>query len=95
MREQENIGSAAADMACTSGALGGQEKEAFRLSCKMLRNAGKLDFRDLPQPRRSESIIDWLVRVGIAQTPSQAADGLLTAAGLKELHGELMSEMQS
>lgn len=64
------------------------------LACRMLRLAGKLDFADLPPPRRSESIIDWLVRVGIAQTPQQAADGLLTAAGLNDLHNQMMRNEQ-
>jgi hypothetical protein len=61
------------------------------IACRMLRLAGKLDFADLPAPRRSESLIDYLVRVGIAQSPQQAADGLLVAAGLTDLHGEVMS----
>lgn len=65
----------------------------YSLGCKMLRQAGKLDFRDLPPPRRSESIVDWLVRVGIAKTPQRAAAGLLEAAELTELHAELMSEL--
>lgn len=66
----------------------------FSVACRMFRLAGKLDFADLPPPRRSESVIDWLVRVGIAQTPQQAAEGLLTAAGLNELHAQVMSNEQ-
>ena len=57
----------------------------------MLRQAGKLDFSELPPPRRSESVVDWLVRAGIAKTPQHAAAGLLEAAGLTELHAELMN----
>lgn len=64
---------------------------AHRLACRMLRNAGKLDMRDLPPPRRAESLVDWLVRTGIAKTPQAAADGLLLAAGLTELRDELLA----
>ena len=67
----------------------------FSLACRMLRGAGKLDFRDLPAPRKSESLVDWLVRAGIAQTHLQAAAGLLEAAGLSELHAELQQELKT
>lgn len=59
------------------------------IACRMLRRAGKLDFCDLPPPRRRESVADWLVRAGIAQTPQTAIAGLLHAAGLAELPAEL------
>lgn len=63
------------------------------LACRMLRQAGKLNMRDLPAPRRSESLVDWLVRAGVAQSPAAAAEGLLLAAGLRELRDELLREM--
>lgn len=50
--------------------------------------SGMLDFAELPPPRRSESLIDWLVRAKIAQTPQQAAEGLLIASGMFELWRE-------
>lgn len=65
------------------------------VACNMLRLAGKLDFADLPAPRRSESLIDYLIRAGIANSPQQAADGLLVAAGLKDLHGDVMSKIET
>jgi hypothetical protein len=63
------------------------------LTCRMLRNAGKLDFANLPFPRRSESVIDWLVRARIAESSGSAGRGLLIAAGLAELHAELCAEL--
>jgi len=42
-----------------------------QLACRMLRRAGLLDLRDLPRPRRGESLIDWLCRSGVALTPSR------------------------
>lgn len=63
------------------------------LTCRMLRNAGKLDFANLPFPRRSESVIDWLVRARIAESSGSAGRGLLIAAGLAELHAELCADL--
>lgn len=63
------------------------------LACRMLRRAGKLDFANLPPPRRSESVVDWLVRVGIAETPQNAARGLLVAAGLDDVHRSVVEEV--
>lgn len=57
----------------------------FAYGCLVLRATGKLDMRDLPPPRRSESVIDWLVRAGIAESPQVACEGLLVARGLREL----------
>ena len=65
------------------------------LACNMLRQAGKLDFRDLPPPRRTESVIDWLVRAGVAKCAQQAAKGLLVAAELDSLHTEMLAEINS
>lgn len=72
---------------------GEKARKRFRLACRMLRQAGRLDIADLPAPRRSESVIDWLVRAGLAQTPQQAAEGLLVAAGLRELRDELLGHL--
>ncbi len=63
------------------------------LACRMLRRAGKLDFANLPPPRRSESVVDWLVRSGIADSPKSAARGLLVAAGLSEVHKAVVEEV--
>lgn len=63
------------------------------LACRMLRRAGKLDFANLPPPRRSESVVDWLVRVGIAESPQRAASGLLVAAGLDDVHRSVVEEV--
>lgn len=63
------------------------------LACRMLRRAGKLDFANLPPPRRSESVVDWLVRVGIAETPQRAARGLLVASGLDDVHKAVVAEV--
>jgi hypothetical protein len=65
--------------------------DSFKLTCRMLRNAGKLDMRSLKPPRPSESLVDWLVRAGIAHTPQDAAEGLLRAAGLTSVRDELQS----
>lgn len=64
------------------------------LNCRMLRQAGKLDFRDLPPPRRTESVVDWLVRAGLAVSPQAAAEGLVLAAGLFKLRDELLAEIE-
>lgn len=68
-----------------------EARRRFRIGCMMLRTAGQLDFKDLPAPGRAESIIDWLVRVGIAQNQLQALEGLLLARGtcMVELRDEI------
>ena len=56
-----------------------------RLACRLLRNAGKANFRReswesaLPMPRPGESIVDYLVRAELAQTPQDASAGLVRA----------------
>lgn len=60
---------------------GEEAHKRFRIGCMMLRFSSQLDFKDLPPPRQSESVIDWLVRAGISQTPQQALEGLLLASG--------------
>ena len=61
------------------------------LNCRMLRARSTL--ANLPPPRWGESTINWLVRVGLADTPQQAAEGLLVAAGLHQLRDELLSQL--
>lgn len=63
------------------------------LSCRMLRAAGKLDMKHLPPPRHSESLVDYLVRAGVALTPETASEGLLVAAGLQALRDEVLKEI--
>lgn len=48
----------------------------FKVSCRMLRNAGHFD-KALPDQRRGESPIDWLVRLELAQSPQVAAAMLI------------------
>lgn len=66
-----------------------QHLTPHKLACRMLRLAGKVDMRRLPPPRPAESLVDYLVRAGISPTPQQAAQGLLVAAGLADVHREL------
>ncbi len=63
----------------------------FRIGCRMLRGEGRLNFArpnqlqvpgtyvDLPRP--GESVVDWMVRAGMAITPQDALEGLLRARG--------------
>lgn len=61
----------------------------------MLRKAGWLDLPDLPDLRANESPVDWLVRVGIADTPQHAAEAMLVAKGISiSLLDEAMAEIQ-
>lgn len=69
---------------------GGNPSHRHRLACRMLRKAGKLQFADLPPPWRSESLIDWLCRSGVAQSPQAASEGLIVAAGLAGVLDELL-----
>lgn len=73
------------------------ERHRHRVACRMLRLAGKMDFASLPlpQPRRSESVVDWLVRSSISPNHQLAAQGLIVAAGLADLLDEVMEETQS
>lgn len=66
----------------------------FSVGCRMLRECGKLDFDQLPHPKKNESIIDWLVRAGVSETPQQALAGLLLAANLDKLHAEVMAQLK-
>ena len=55
-----------------------ESRRRFRLNCRLLRNSEKLDIR-LDGQRRGESLIDYLVRVGIASDPYAAAEALIVA----------------
>ena len=67
----------------------------FRLIARMLRGQGKANFQrrgeghGLPMPRPGESIVDYLVRAGLAPNPQAAAEGLARAAGLDHVLDEL------
>lgn len=63
----------------------------------MLRKAGLLDLPHLPDLRVNESPVDWLVRLGIADTPEHAAEALLVAKGippglLDEVQAEILGK---
>ncbi len=71
-----------------------EARKRFRIGCMMMRASSQMDFRHLAPPKKSESVIDWLVRCGIARTPQQALDGLLLAAGpnVLNLRNELAAD---
>lgn len=60
----------------------------FRIACRMLRKSGLLDTKLLGQ-RPSESLIDYLVRTGVAASPRHAAIALIHAKGLAHVLDEL------
>lgn len=60
----------------------------FRTACRMLRQGGHFA-RPLPGQRPGESPIDWLVRLGLAQSPQDAAEMLILGQGLTALLDEL------
>lgn len=57
----------------------------FRAACRLLRASGALRHGKtlpyLPGQRAGESVVDWLVRLGLAQSPQLAAEALLLAGG--------------
>ena len=57
-----------------------QANQRFRIACRMLRLAGKLD-QQMPGQKAGESAIDWLVRLGLARDPQTAAEMLLYGSG--------------
>lgn len=64
------------------------QRRRFRIACRMLRQAGRLD-KELPQQKRGESPIDWLCRLGLAPSPYVAAEMLILAEGLQGLLSQL------
>ncbi len=65
-----------------------EQRRRFRIACRMLRQAGRLN-RELPQQKRGESPIDWLCRHGLAPSPYVAAEMLILAEGLRGVLDEL------
>jgi hypothetical protein len=67
--------------------------QRFVLACRILRQSGKFGGfygeNRLPGQRKSESPIDWLVRLGLAPTPQIAAEMLILGAGCTNLLNEL------
>ena len=79
---------------------GEQASRRFRLSCRMLRNSGKLDHGragmpvpvpPLPGQRRGESPIDWMVRLGLAMDVHSAAEALIAGQCLTSVLEELLA----
>lgn len=65
-----------------------EQRRRFKIACRMLRNAGHLDI-SLPQQKRGESPVDWLVRLGLAPSPSVASEMLIMGLGLQKVLDEL------
>lgn len=93
---QPDLFTAAGGSPCGASAppLTSEQRRRFKIACRMLRNAGRLD-RDLPQQRRGESPVDWLVRLDLAPSPSVAAEMLIIGAGLQLVLDELCSLPES
>ena len=70
-------------------AINEEASRRFRLSCRMLRRAGHSD-KLLPGQRRGESPVDWLVRLGLAESPHAAAAALIEGRGLSDALDELL-----
>ena len=97
--EGAGVGTSGAGKAQAKG-----KNEAFRLGCQILRLHEKLNFaryewsdldptkpeKGLAMPKRGESIVDWMVRVGLAETPQDALEGLLLAAGATQGRDEAL-----
>ena len=62
----------------------------FRLACRLLRGCGALDVV-LPDQRKGESPIDWMVRHQLAPSPQAAAEALLAARGRQAQRDELLA----
>lgn len=65
-----------------------KQNRRFKISCRMLRNAGLLK-TGLPFQKLGESQIDWLVRFKIAKNKFLAAEMLILAEGLTDLLNEV------
>ena len=66
-----------------------ESRRRFRLNCRLLRNSEKLDIR-LDGQRRGESLIDYLVRVGIASDPYAAAEALIVARRMQRQRDDVL-----
>jgi hypothetical protein len=70
-----------------------KKRSRFAIAAAMLRKSGLIGGyygeKRLPGQREKESPVDWLVRIGLAQTPAVAAEMLILGAGLTALLNEL------
>lgn len=89
---QRDLFAAAGGEGCGASAppLSAEQRRRFRIACRMLRQAGRLD-KELPQQKRGESPIDWLFRLGLASSPAVAAEMLVVGQGLQNVLDELCS----
>lgn len=62
----------------------------FAIACAMLRHGRHLDKR-MPAQRSGESLIDYLVRFGLAPNPQVAAEMLALGAGITGLLDEVIN----
>lgn len=64
-----------------------------RLNCRLLRETASGFMRqELPRQRPGESLIDYLVRHGLARSPQIAAEMLIIGAGLAALRDEILAD---
>ena len=66
----------------------------FRVACRLLRGAGRID-ATMPGQRRGESQIDWLVRIGVAVDKYHAAEALIVAKGLTRVLEETIQYLDN
>lgn len=66
-----------------------ESRRRFRLNCRMLRNSGNLDIR-LQEQRQSESLIDCLVRLGLAIDARAAAEALIIARRMQQQRDDIL-----
>lgn len=88
MQQPDFFASGGSHCGASAPPLSPEQRRRFRIACRMLRQAGRLD-KELPQQKRGESPIDWLVRFGLAPSPHVATEMLIRGAGLQELLDEL------
>lgn len=69
--------------------MGTDEQRRFRLNCRLLRNSGWLDIR-LQEQRQGESLIDCLVRLGIATDARAAAEALIVARRMQQQRDDVL-----
>lgn len=66
-----------------------EDRRRFRVNCRLLRNSGKLDIR-LQEQRQGESLIDCLVRLGIATDARAAAEALIVARRMQQQRDDVL-----
>jgi hypothetical protein len=69
-------------------------KRQFRLNCRLLRNSGKLDIY-LQEQKPGESLIDCLVRLGIAIDARAAAEALIVARRMQQQRDDVLKLIDS